>query len=356
MFIVWRESVEALLVIGILHAWLSQQPDNRHALRMLWGGVAAGLGLATLLAWGILSAGDWLAGPAGEWFQCAMLLVASLLILQMVGWMHHHGRDLKRSLIDNAAAHLSQGSGIGLLVLAMLAVAREGSETVVFLYGIGHQQQGTDLMGFVIGGVLGFVLALLSYAALRDLKRSLIDNASAHLSQGSGIGLLVLAMLAVAREGSETVVFLYGIGHQQQGTDLMGFVIGGVLGFVLALLSYAALQAGSRLFSWKRFFKVSEALLLLLGAALLMAGLDRFSGQLMGMDIPEVFYGLFGDPLWDTSALLDDGGTLGSTVAGLTGYRAMPSLAAVVLMGLYWLAVWAWLRAKPEARLEARVA
>ncbi|TCD20705.1 FTR1 family iron permease [Pseudomonas sp. IC_126] len=281
MFIVWRESVEALLVIGILHAWLSQQPDNRHALRMLWGGVAAGLGLATLLAWGILRAGDWLAGPAGEWFQCAMLMAASLLILQMVGWMHHHGRDLKRSLIEGASAHLSQGSGIGLLVLAMLAVAREGSETVVFLYGIGHQQQGTDLMGFVIGGVLGFILALLSYAAL---------------------------------------------------------------------------QAGSRLFSWKHFFKVSEALLLLLGAALLMAGLDRFSGQLMGMDIPEVFYSVFGDPLWDTSALLDDGGTLGSTVAGLTGYRAMPSLAAVVLMGLYWLAVWAWLRPKPEARLEARTA
>ena len=127
-----------------------------------------------------------------------------------------------------------------------------------------------------------------------------------------------------------------------------------MLGFVLALLSYAALQAGSRFFSWKRFFKVSEALLLLLGAALLMAGLDRFSGQLMGMDVPEVLYTVFGDPLWDTSALLDDGGTLGSTIAGLTGYRAMPSLAAVITMALYWLAVWAWLRPKSEARLEAR--
>ena len=278
MFIVWRESVEALLVIGILHAWLSQQPGNRQALRMLWGGVVAGLGLASLLAWGILSAGDWLAGPAGEWFQCAMLLAAALLILQMVGWMHHHGRDLKRNLVDRAASHLSQGSGVGLLVLAMLAVAREGSETVVFLYGIGHQQDGADLTSFVIGGVLGFALALLSYAAL---------------------------------------------------------------------------QAGSRLFSWKHFFKVSEALLLLLGAALLMGGLDRFSGQLMGMEVPEMLYTVFGDPLWDTSALLDDGGTLGSTIAGLTGYRAMPSLAAVILLGLYWLAVWAWLRPKTEARLEA---
>lgn len=281
MFIVWRESVEALLVIGIMHAWLSQQPGNRHALRMLWAGVGAGLGLATLLAWGILSAGDWLAGPAGEWFQCAMLLVASVLILQMVGWMHHHGRDLKRNLIDSASTQLSQGNGVGLLVLAMLAVAREGSETVVFLYGIGHQQQGMDLTSFVIGGLLGFGLALLSYAAL---------------------------------------------------------------------------QAGSRFFSWKRFFKISEALLLLLGAALLMAGLDRFSGQLMGMDVPELFYTAFGDPLWDTSVLLDDGGTLGSTIAGLTGYRAMPSLAAVILMALYWLAVWAWLRPKAEARLEAHPA
>ncbi len=281
MFIVWRESVEALLVIGILHAWLSQQPNNRHALRMLWGGVVAGLGLASLLGWGILSAGDWLAGPAGEWFQCAMLVVAALLILQMVGWMHHHGRDLKRNLVDSAATSLSQGSGVGLLVLAMLAVAREGSETVVFLYGIGHQQQGADLTGFIIGGVLGFALALLSYAAL---------------------------------------------------------------------------QAGSHLFSWKRFFAVSEALLLLLGAALLMVGLDRFSGQLMGMDLPDVLYTLFGDPLWDTSALLDDGTILGSTIAGLTGYRAMPSLAAVVLLGLYWLTVWLWLRPRPEARLEAQTA
>ncbi|QGZ32403.1 FTR1 family iron permease [Stutzerimonas stutzeri] len=281
MFIVWRESVEALLVIGILHAWLSQQPDNRYALRMLWGGVWAGLGLATLLGWGILSASEWLAGPAGEWFQCAMLLVASALILQMVGWMHHHGRDLKRKLVDSAASHLDQGNGVGLLLLAMLAVAREGSETVVFLYGIGHQQQGTDLTSFVIGGLLGFALALLSYFAL---------------------------------------------------------------------------QAGSRVFSWRRFFTVSEALLLLLGAALLMAGLDRFSGQLMGMDVPEVLYTVFGDPLWDTSSVLDDGGTLGSTIAGLTGYRAMPSLASVILMALYWLAVWAWLRPSPEARLEARTA
>ncbi len=97
-------------------------------------------------------------------------------------------------------------------------------------------------------------------------------------------------------------------------------------------------------------------MLLLLGGALLMAALDRFSGQLMGMDVPEVLYTVFGDPLWDTSALLDDGGTLGGTLAGLTGYRAMPSLAAAVVLGLYWLAAWAWLKPRVQVQLAARPA
>jgi len=74
------------------------------------------------------------------------------------------------------------------------------------------------------------------------------------------------------------------------------------------------------------------------------------------MELPELVYGFLGDPLWDTSALLDDGSTLGSTLAGLTGYRAMPSLAAVLTMALYWLAVWLWLRPRPQRSLAAELA
>ncbi|WP_120997966.1 FTR1 family iron permease [Stutzerimonas urumqiensis] len=274
MFIVWRESVEALLVIGILHAWLRQQPDNRAAMRLLWSGVAAGLGLAALLGWALIGAGQWMAGSGGEWFQCSMVFAASLLILHMVGWMHHHGRHLKR-----------------------------------------------------------------------DLQR----DAAARLGQGSGLGLMVLAMLAVAREGSETVVFLMGIGAQQDGADLGRFALGGLLGFALALASYALLQAGSRFIAWRTFFRASEVMLLLLGSALLMAGLDRLSGLLMGMDVPEFVYAWFGDALWDTSALLDDGSALGGTLASLTGYRAMPSAVAVATLAAYWAVALYWLRPRATA-------
>ena len=55
LFIVWRESTEALLVVGILYAWLNKHPDVRRGMRYLWGGVATGVGLALVLAAGAKS-------------------------------------------------------------------------------------------------------------------------------------------------------------------------------------------------------------------------------------------------------------------------------------------------------------
>ena len=50
-FIVWRETIEAMLVIGILHGWLSARPEARAGIPWLWGGVAVGLGLAAFWRW-----------------------------------------------------------------------------------------------------------------------------------------------------------------------------------------------------------------------------------------------------------------------------------------------------------------
>jgi high-affinity iron transporter len=41
LFIVWRESAEAMLVVGILYAWLKRRSDATIGMRYLWGGVAA---------------------------------------------------------------------------------------------------------------------------------------------------------------------------------------------------------------------------------------------------------------------------------------------------------------------------
>lgn len=276
MFIVWRESVEALLVIGILQAWASQQQQASQLRRSVWAGAALGLLLSGVLAGLILLAGEAMSGAANEWFQASLALVASLLIVQMVGWMHRNARTLKHDLTRHADQRLSRQGGLGLLVLALLAVSREGSETVVFLYGAGTRLHGPQL------------------------------------------GL---------------------------------FAVGALAGLVLSLLTVSLLHSSRRFISWPRFFAISEAILLLLGAALLVSAIERVGGQLLAMDWPEAVYRGIGDALWDSSALLDDSHGFGGFLADFTGYRASPSAMTLLVWLGYWGVVAGWLRPRKAETL-----
>jgi high-affinity iron transporter len=66
---------------------------------------------------------------------------------------------------------------------------------------------------------------------------------------------------------------------------------------------------------------------------------DRISGQLLAMDMPEWVYSSFGESRWDSSALLSDSHGLGALLADFVGYRAAPSLITVAVLLGYWLLV-----------------
>jgi high-affinity iron transporter len=264
LFVVWRESVEALLVVGILHAWLKNGGDAaRRGLPYLWAGVGGGLLAAVALGAALVAFSEVLSGDVADYFQTAMVLVACVLIVQMVLWMKRHGRTLKRDMERSLRERTEEGNRWGVAILVALALAREGSETVIFLYGLGFGQSGR------IGGA--------------DL-------------------------LAVS------------------------------LGLGLAFLTFYLLQLGGRVFSWRHFFRVTEVMLLLLGAGLLQTGVDKLiDKEILPLGIAQV---------WNTSMIVDDSSTVGSLLAGLTGYRAHPALMNVIVYALYWaLVVWLTRRA-----------
>ena len=115
-------------------------------------------------------------------------------------------------------------------------------------------------------------------------------------------GIAAVSALAVAREGAETVIFLQGIAS--------GSGWGALLPSALAGIALAALTA------W---------------------------AAARGLRLP--------DPLWDTSALLDDGGGLGKWLADLFGYRARPAAADVLVFFGFWAVMAAqrwWPRRAPQ--------
>jgi high-affinity iron transporter len=259
LFIIWRESAEAMLVVGILYAWLRKQPDMKRGMRYLWAGVGAGIGLALALAAVMLGIAKMLSEEGLEYFQLAMMLIASGLIVQMVFWMRRHGRTFKRDLETHMQSNAESANWWGLLVVVALAVGRESAETVVFLYGLGAQYPSA----------WSFVQVL-------------------------------------------------------------------VLGIVAAWLTFWLLQQGSRYFSWRTFFRVSEILLLLLAGALLVSAVEK----LIALDLLPALV----DPLWDTSALIDDSSRAGGLLGAFTGYRARPALLPLVLLAIYWVSVVTLLR------------
>jgi high-affinity iron transporter len=171
LFIIWRESAEAMLVVGILYAWLRKHPDVKRGMRFLWAGVGAGVGLALVLAAVMLGIATMLSDEGLEYFQLAMMLVAGGLIVQMVFWMRKNGRTLKRDLEANMQSNVAHANWWGLLVVVALAVGRESAETVVFLYGLGVQYASVwNFLGIL---ALGVGAAWLTFWALQQGGRIL---------------------------------------------------------------------------------------------------------------------------------------------------------------------------------------
>ena len=186
-FVVWRESLEAFLIAGILYAWLQANDTTGKGKHALFIGLGAGVGLALLLGWALLSVQDELTGEALEIFQTATLLVAAGLITQMVLWMRKHGRQMKARLHAELSVAAERSGLIGVAVVAALAVAREGAETVIFLYGMA--QEG-DLQALMIGALAGFASAgATAWLAAKSLAKLNIGL----LLRLSSILLLVLA-------------------------------------------------------------------------------------------------------------------------------------------------------------------
>jgi high-affinity iron transporter len=152
-----REGVEAALIIGIVAAFLVKQ-GRRDALRPMWFGVGLALGLCAAVAVGLRIGGQDLPQRQQEGLETVVGLIAVGFVTYMVVWMRRHSRGLKAVLENEAATALATGSAVGLLVMAFLAVLREGFETAVFLLAVFQDTSNPGSAG--TGAILGLAAAV----------------------------------------------------------------------------------------------------------------------------------------------------------------------------------------------------
>jgi len=242
--IVFREVLEASLVVGIVMA-----ASRGVARRGVWvtSGIAAGVLGATLVAACAGAIAAAVNGIGQELFNAAILFTAVAMLGWHNIWMNRHGRELAAATASLGKAVLGRSRPLYALALVVgIAVLREGSEVVLFLYGIAIAS-GVGVLSMLGGGVLG-------------------------LAGGAAIGAVIyLGLLAIPV---------------------------------------------------RRLFAVTSWLILLLAAGMASQG----AAFLMQANLlPSL-----GNELWDTSSILSERSMLGLLLHVLVGYSAQPAGIQVV--------------------------
>jgi high-affinity iron transporter len=155
--IMLREGIEAALIVGIVAGYLRQTGRARW-LPAVWGGVAFAVVVCVALGVGLDLASAEFPQREQEMFEGGVAVIAAAILTSMVFWMRRAARSLKASLhadIERAIG-ADTGGGLALVGMVVLAVGREGLESVFFLLATFEQSTGPAVP---LGAVLGLLCA-----------------------------------------------------------------------------------------------------------------------------------------------------------------------------------------------------
>lgn len=158
-----REGLEAALVVVILVAFLVKS-DRRGALPLVWAGVAVAILLSVAVGALLTFTSNSMTFEAQEAFGGGLSIIAVGFVTWMIFWMRRTARFLSTDLRTKLDEALQMGRW-AVVLMAFLAVGREGLETAVFFWSAAQAagQTAQPLLGFVLGIAVAVLLAFLIY-------------------------------------------------------------------------------------------------------------------------------------------------------------------------------------------------
>jgi high-affinity iron transporter len=255
--IVFREVVEAGLIIGIVLAATRAVPHRGRWVALGVLGGMAGAGVVALFAEGISNAFE---GAGQELLNASVLGAAVLMLMWHNAWMARHGREMAAEMLA-VGRSVSAGARpmTALAVVVGLAVLREGAEIVLFLYGI--VATGTSGSSLLLGGALGVatgaILTALTYYGLLAIPARHIFTVTTVL-----IALLAAGMAAQAVQFLDAAGIIDVLGsrmwdssHVLPQDSLLGRLLHTLVGYTdrpteLQLIAYIATLAVMTVLTW----------------------------------------------------------------------------------------------------------
>ena len=220
------------------------------------------------------------------------------------------------------------GSGVGAGVLGAILVAAFANVIAAAISGIGQELFNASILLAAVVMIAWHAIWMASHGKELSAHMKSVGNAVQAGSRPLS-ALLIVVAIAVLREGSEVVLFLYGQAASGAGvTALIGGIALGVIGGVaVGFLLYFGLLG----IPMRYFFSATNWLMLLLAAGLA----SQAAGFLIQADVLPAL----GNRIWDTSALLSNASLMGKTMHTLIGYDAQPAGMQIVFYAITAIAI-----------------
>jgi high-affinity iron transporter len=195
LLIVFREVFEAGLIVGIVMAVTAGVAGRG---RWVAAGVAAGVIGACMVALFTGGLSELFGGTGQEVFNAGILSFAVVMLTWHNVWMARHGRELAAELTAAGEAVVAGSKSLAALAIVVaIAVLREGSEVVLFLYGVAAAQGGASwsmAAGGGVGLVLGALVCLATYLGLVTIPARYLFGVTSTLIAFLAAGLAAQAI------------------------------------------------------------------------------------------------------------------------------------------------------------------
>jgi high-affinity iron transporter len=183
-----REGVEAALIVSIILAYLART-GHRDQFARIWLGAGSAVVVSVVAGLALFLTVGGLQEPYEQVFEGLAMLLAAAVVTWMLFWMRRQSATVSgelRAAVDRA---LTEGTVLGLAILAFTAVIREGIETSLFLVGLASSSVG-GAPSVLVGAIVGLALAALLGAGFYRGAR-LIDLGT--FFRWTGIALIFIA-------------------------------------------------------------------------------------------------------------------------------------------------------------------
>ncbi len=156
-----RETLEAALIVGIIIGYLKRTHQDRYQLTA-WLAVGSGLALSIIGAYFFNVVAGGFTGRAEELFEGFAMIIGGILITTLIYWMMRR-QNIVSHIHDKLDAHVAAARRWSIFGLVLIAVLREGIETVLFLESASFISPDHNLIGAMLGIGSAAILGILLY-------------------------------------------------------------------------------------------------------------------------------------------------------------------------------------------------